>query len=169
MTKGYQNIPPIQLYFSLHSVGTTSTERNSFHFPSFPFGKLSLFSFHCLWVASLHHLVSPKHTGTFGNFSATFLPYLCKASCNVPSSSLRMSSSKMNNMGFRHVPTCQSHELFGSHSVWQDRILYPQGKPTKASIQQRIHFLNFQKKLAGSLLLQYTVPMSHWRFEYWQD
>lgn len=53
----------------------------------------------------------------------------------------------MSHVGVRHVPTCQSHELFGRHSPWHDqRLLHPWGKPTKASIQQRIHFLNFQKE-----------------------
>lgn len=50
-------------------------------------------------------------------------------------------------MVVRHVSTCQSHELLGSHSPWQDqRLLHSQGKHTKGDIQQSIHFLNFQKE-----------------------
>lgn len=46
MTKGYQNIPPMQMYFSPHSVGPTYTEINYLHFPfSFPFHKLSIAPF----------------------------------------------------------------------------------------------------------------------------
>lgn len=138
------------LLFS-HSVDATFIHF-FFHFPSSsssPFDKPRkahvCFSL-SLWIVSLHHLVSPKWQSRqfYCQFSSAASS---EASCIIPSSNLRMSCSSMSNVGVRHVPTCQSHELFGSHSPWQDqRLLHPRGKPTKASIQQRIHFLNFQNE-----------------------
>lgn len=77
MTKGYQNVPLIQMYFSSHSVGATFIEKSSFHFSSpCPFGKLrkaSLCFSPSLQIASLHHLVSPEESGSLDNFTASFL------------------------------------------------------------------------------------------------
>lgn len=137
-----------------------------FRFSSFPFGKPSkaLFLFFPVSMKCFSPpLGKSQRDWQTWQFCCQFSSAASsKASSNVHCSNLKMSFSRMNNVGVRHVSTCQSHELLGSHSPWQDqRLSNPWENIQKTTFRKEFTFLTFKKKLAESLQLQEAVPISH--------
>ena len=160
MTKGYPNVPLIQMYFSCHSVGATFIKRSSFHFSSsFPSGKLRKAPF-CfslsLWIASLHPSVSPEEIGRLHNFIGSFLLQLqarCPATFPVPVSGWAVQGQAMWKLGMCLPVNPKSFLAATISGKIRDYCIHRENLQ-KPAFSREFTFLTSKKKLAVSPLLQ---------------
>lgn len=169
MAKGYQNVPPTQIIFLLIQWVPPSSKEGLFFFrfsSSFPFGKprKAPFCFSLsLWIASLCHLVSPKEIGRLDSFTASFLLQLQvrpPVTFPVPTSGGAVQGWAMWELGM-FLPVSPMSFLAGTvPGKIRDYCIHGENLQKRA-FSREFTFLTSRKKLAESLLLQETVPISH--------